>query len=87
MRVLLAACVDPRVVEVFSSHEVKTAGDMGWHHLKDDAPAAKLKGRFDVLVIMDQGFEKSQIAQLRLVDRSCPEEQSGVLSTAVCTVV
>jgi hypothetical protein len=60
MRVLIDACVDPRVVEAFPDHEVKTAADMGWHQLKDDALVAKLQDRFDVLVTIDQGVEHQQ---------------------------
>ncbi|HXJ91369.1 MAG TPA: DUF5615 family PIN-like protein [Terriglobia bacterium] len=60
MRVLIDACVDPRIVEAFLGHEVKTAAEMGWHQLKDNALVAKLKGHFDVLVTIDQGFEHQQ---------------------------
>jgi hypothetical protein len=35
MRVLVDACVGPRVVEGLPGHEVKTAVDPGWHRLKD----------------------------------------------------
>jgi hypothetical protein len=60
MRVLLDACVDPRVVQAFPSDEVKTAADMGWHRLKDKALTAMLRDQFDVLITIDQGFEHQQ---------------------------
>ena len=60
MRVLVDACVDPRVVEGLPGHEVKTAVDMGWHRLKDNHLVPLLQGRFDVLVTIDRGFEYQQ---------------------------
>jgi predicted nuclease of predicted toxin-antitoxin system len=35
MRVLLDACIDPRVSELFEGHDVTTAFQVEWHHLKD----------------------------------------------------
>ena len=60
MRVLVDACVDPRVVEGLSGHEVKTAADLGWHRLKDNHLVSLLQDRFDVLVTIDRGFEHQQ---------------------------
>ena len=57
MRVLLDACVDPRVVELFPNHEVTTAFDLGWHTLPDHRLLPLLQGRFDAFVTTDRGFE------------------------------
>ena len=66
MRVLLDACVDPRVVELFRDHDVKTAFEMGWHLLKDHVLVAAIQGRFDVFVTIDRGFEhEHNLANLR----------------------
>jgi hypothetical protein len=60
MRILIDACVDPRICVAFPGHEVSTAAQMGWHHLSDNALVEELQGRFDVLVTIDQGFEFQQ---------------------------
>ena len=60
MRVFLDACIDPRVSEAFSGHEVRTAVELGWQRLKDNALVALLQDQFDVLVTADQGFEHQQ---------------------------
>ena len=60
MRVFLDACIDPRVSEAFSDHEVRTAVELGWQRLKDNVLVALLQDRFDVLVTADQGFEHQQ---------------------------
>ncbi|OFW42361.1 MAG: hypothetical protein A3J28_10275 [Acidobacteria bacterium RIFCSPLOWO2_12_FULL_60_22] len=60
MRVFLDACIDPRVSEAFSDHEVRTAVELGWQRLKDNALVALLQDQFDVLVTADQGFEHQQ---------------------------
>jgi hypothetical protein len=45
MRIFIDACIDPRVVEGFTAHEVKTAVQMGWHRLKDHELVRKLEGQ------------------------------------------
>jgi hypothetical protein len=57
MRVLLDACVDPRMVEAFVGNEVRTAFDLGWYRLKDHELLSLIQGQFDVFVTIDQGFE------------------------------
>jgi len=57
MRVFLDACVDPRVADLFSGHEVSTALEMGWHQLKDHVLVPLVQDRFDVVVTIDQGME------------------------------
>ena len=60
MRVFVDACIDPRVREAFSDHEVRTAAELGWQRLKDNALVALLQNQFDILVTADQGFEHQQ---------------------------
>ena len=57
MRVLVDACVDPRVVEGLHCHEVQTALELGWHRLKDHDLVPLIQDRFDVLLTIDRGFE------------------------------
>ncbi|MBI3694021.1 MAG: hypothetical protein HY238_04155, partial [Acidobacteria bacterium] len=57
MRVFLDACVDPRVVDLFTGHEVRTAFEMGWHQLKDHILLPLVQDRFDVVITIDQGLE------------------------------
>ena len=60
MNVFLDACIDPRVKEAFSGHEVRTAVEMGWQRLKDNVLVGRLQDQFDALVTTDQGFEHQQ---------------------------
>jgi predicted nuclease of predicted toxin-antitoxin system len=57
MRILIDACIDPRVVELFPCHDVQTCFDRGWHGLKDHMLVANIQDRFDVFVTIDRGFE------------------------------
>jgi hypothetical protein len=57
VRVLIDACVDPRVVELLDEHEFKTAHQLGWHGLKDHTLLSRVQGHFDVLVTIDRGIE------------------------------
>ena len=57
MRVYLDACIDPRAVQVFTGHDVRTAFDLGWHQLKDHALLPRVQGNFDVFATLDKGFE------------------------------
>ncbi len=44
MRILVDACIDPRVVELFAEHAIQTALDLGWHTLKDPELMRGYKG-------------------------------------------
>lgn len=55
MRVVIDACMDPRVVQAFAHHDAQTLFDLGWQHLKDDVLIRKLD--CDVFVTADRGFE------------------------------
>lgn len=57
MRVFLDACIDPRVAELLTGHEVDTAFDRGWHQLKDHILLPLVQQHFDVFITIDQGFE------------------------------
>lgn len=55
MRVIIDACIDPRLVEAFPGHQVQTLFDLGWQHLKDHVLVKQLE--CDVFVTADRGFE------------------------------
>lgn len=57
MRVLIDACIDPRVAQILTGHEVTTAFDLGWQRLRDHILLSKASGHFDVFVTTDRGFE------------------------------
>jgi hypothetical protein len=57
MRVYLDACIDPRVAELLTEYEVRTAFQLGWHRLKDHILLPLVQDQFDVFVTIDQGFE------------------------------
>jgi len=60
MRVLLDECVDPRVKQLFSGHEVATVRDQGCDALEDGPLLAAAQGQFHVLVTNDRGIEFQQ---------------------------
>ena len=55
MRVVIDACIDPRLVEAFVGDDVLTLFDLGWQHLKDNVLLKQLE--CEVFVTADQGFE------------------------------
>jgi hypothetical protein len=55
MRVVIDASIDPRLVEAFPNHEVRTLFDLGWQNLKDHVLVKQLE--CDVFVTADKGFE------------------------------
>lgn len=55
MRVIIDACIDPRLVEAFPGHEVRTLFDLGWQRVKDHVLLKQLE--CDVFVTADRGFE------------------------------
>ena len=55
MRVVIDACIDPRLVEAFPDHDVRTLFDLGWQHLKDHLLVRRLE--CDVFITADRGFE------------------------------
>jgi hypothetical protein len=55
MRVVIDACIDPRLVEAFQDHHVQTLFDLGWQHLKDHVLVTQLE--CDVFITADRGFE------------------------------
>ncbi len=55
MRVVIDASIDPRLVEAFPDHQVRTLFDLGWQHLKDHVLVKQLE--CDVLITADRGFE------------------------------
>lgn len=57
MRILLDECVNPRLRDAFSGHEVATLSEMGWRAVQDAAVLVLAHGKFDALVTLDRGFE------------------------------
>ncbi|HTP34016.1 MAG TPA: DUF5615 family PIN-like protein [Candidatus Acidoferrales bacterium] len=57
MRILIDACVDPRVATLLADHAVSTLRDLGWQHLTDDVLIERIQGLFDVFLTADKGFE------------------------------
>lgn len=55
MRAVIAACIDPRLVEAFAGEEVQTLFDLGLQHLKDNVLVKQLD--CDVFVTAYRGFE------------------------------
>lgn len=60
MRVLLDECVDWRLGRGLTSHEVKTARQMGWATLKNGELLALASTRFDVFVTVDRNLSFQQ---------------------------
>ena len=55
MRVVIDACIDPRLAEAFPEHQVQTLFDLAWQHLQDHVLVKKLD--CDVFITADRGFE------------------------------
>jgi hypothetical protein len=84
MRVVIDASIDPRLLEAFVGHDAQTLFDLGWQHLKDNAPVKQLE--CDKFVTADRGFEhqhNSQITVVRNRSCSCGSQQDRLLSTAL----
>jgi predicted nuclease of predicted toxin-antitoxin system len=57
LRIYIDACIDPKVAELFTDHDVSTAFELRWHRLLDREIVARCNGKFDVLLTIDRGFE------------------------------
>lgn len=57
MRILLDECVNPRVRQAFSGHDVRTLTEVGWRALPDSELVIRAQGLIDVLITNDRGFE------------------------------
>ena len=60
MRVLLDECVDWHLGGGLTSHEVKTARQMGWTTLKNGELLALASAAFDVFVTVDRNLSFQQ---------------------------
>jgi len=60
MRVLLDACVPRGLRDSLSSHEVRTAPEMGWGDLDNGDLLDAMTGQFDVLVTVDKRLPQEQ---------------------------
>ena len=63
MRILIDACVNPRVRQAFPDHDVVTAAEANWRAVRDHKLVDLASGRIDVLVTIDRGFEYEQNLQ------------------------
>lgn len=66
MRLLLDSCVPRKLAKHINGHDVKTARDMDWPHLKDGDLLDAVADQFDVLVTVDKSLQLQQ----RIADRS-----------------
>ncbi len=58
MRIVLDECVNPRVQRLLEpDHAVSTVLRMGWRGLPDNLLVDRLRGRCEVFLTIDQGFE------------------------------
>ncbi len=58
MRIVLDECVNPRVERLLeTSHAVFTVLGLGWGGPPDNAWVERLRGRCEVFLTIDQGFE------------------------------
>ena len=56
MRILLDHCVDRRLARFLPAHQVKTAGQMGWHKLRNGKLLASAAAQFDLLLTVDKNI-------------------------------
>ena len=58
MRIVLDECVNPRVERLLeTSHAVSTVLGLGWGGLPDNVLVERLRGRCEIFLTIDQGFE------------------------------
>jgi predicted nuclease of predicted toxin-antitoxin system len=57
VRILLDECVNPRLRQAFPGDEVLTVAEAKWRTLPDTELIVQARGRCDVLVTTDKGFE------------------------------
>lgn len=75
-KVLLDECVDRRLAEVITGHDVKTVPEVGWASLKNGELLSRAQAEFDVFVTTDrnlmfqQNLPKFDIAVLVLAAKS-----------------
>jgi hypothetical protein len=57
VRILIDECVNPRLRQAFTGHQVLIVADADWRALPDSRLVAQAQGRCEVLVTIDRGFE------------------------------
>lgn len=60
MRFLLDECVDRRLAQHISDHEVATVVDLGWAGVRNGALLARTAGQFDAFVTVDRNLAFQQ---------------------------
>ena len=78
MQIFVGACGDPRVVELFPDHEIKTAFELGWHQRKDHLLLPRVQGHFDVFVTIRRRLRvRTQPQPAFLWHGGCPRSQES----------
>jgi len=57
MRILIDECVDPGIAVFLDEHETLTVQDVRWKGTADAELIQLARGRIDVLLTLDRGFE------------------------------
>ena len=76
LRVLLDECIDRRLAQKITDHNVSTTSDMGWSGLKNGKLLRQAEAKFDVFITVDrnlafqQNLPKFKIAVLVLHART-----------------
>ncbi len=60
MRILLDECVNPRVKDGFSDHQVRTVKEMGWAGITNGKLMALAQNEFDVFLTVDKNLQHQQ---------------------------
>ena len=60
MKVLLDECVDWRLLRELRGHDVRTAKQLGWEHVKNGALLKLAASQFDVFVTVDKDLPYQQ---------------------------
>ena len=66
MKVLLDECIDRRLAQELSGHEVKTVPAMSWAGITNGQLLTLAEREFDVLVTVDRNLPYQQGKRLRL---------------------
>ena len=77
MRILLDECVDRRVAEHITGHDVRTAMEMGWGGVKNGQLLANAQKDFDVLITVDQNLPFQQNLRKSALVRQALAEEAG----------
>jgi hypothetical protein len=60
VNILLDHCVDWRLARSLPAHQIRTAGEMGWHRMRNGKLLSTAAGQFDVFLTTDQNIKHQQ---------------------------